>query len=411
MANRRTWRRYVRHAVGPFDQGVTSIGNFVLSVAIASTSSAEAFGQFALLYSFYWFLTGLCRAIIGESALSETSEERRAHLTSAPLYLALVVGVVGACVAVAVGLIFNTPLLAFGAITFPFLIAQDVSRYIAFGLSRSGVALLSDVVMLALQVSIGLTGTLLLGFVGAESWTISWGVGALVGLIVSIVLLGLGRRPRGTFAWIVHHRRLSSSVGAEFFLNTGSQQLIVFLIPLFAGLSVLGSLKAAQVAVGPLNVLLTSLSLILLPLLFRAFKSGDLKRAQRSYAISVATIGAVALIYGLVLWLLPGSVLSALFGASWAGAMPAALIIVAQTFATGAAQVGSYMLRAAGNAPRSTILRAAVLPAVLVLPILGAVLMGTEGAAWGLLISSAIAAVLWSVTVAVMMRRLNRAVV
>lgn len=392
-------KRHSRLALGPLDQGVTSIGNFVLSIAIASTSTVGQFGQFALLYSLYWFLTGLCRAIIGESALSEDGESRRKEILSAPLYLGLGIGVLGGAVGIALGIAFSTPLLAFGSIAFPFLIAQDVSRYVAFTFKAPSTALASDLIMLAVQIFLGAILTIALNLDAAPSWIGAWGLGALAGLTFAVVKMRMGRNPRGTRAWLVHHRKLSSSVGIEFFLNTGSQQLVVFLIPIAAGLGVLGSLKAAQVAIGPLNVLLTSLSLLVLPLLFRAFGDADVGRAKKIYAISLSVVTLAGIVYAAVIALLPESVLASLFGPSWAGAMPAAVIIAAQTIATGIAQVGAYMLRSAGFAARSTILRGIVLPFVLVLPILGAVQLGSTGAALGLLVSSCISAIVWTVTV------------
>jgi O-antigen/teichoic acid export membrane protein len=381
------------------DQGVTSISNFVLSVAVASVSSTATFGQFALLYSFYWLTTGFCRAAFGESVISDARSDHAPGTRSAPLFLALVVSVAVGTLGTILGVVFGLPIVAFGCLFLPLLVLQDVARYIAFALSRARVALASDLCMLLAQISLGLLLTLLLRVEPAFAWIVGWAAGGLAGLSIAVFRLKLGREPRHTVTWMAKHKVLSGSVGAEFLLNTGSQQFVNFLLPVVSSLTSLAYLKAAQVSIGPLNVLMSGIGLVLLPALFRVSKHIDKSKISRLLLGALGGLAVLSAMYLVIILILPRGLLDLAFGPSWSGAMPAAAIVVAQMLAMGVSQYCGYALRALGKPLRSTALSALVVPLTISLPLVGAHLYGATGAAMGLFVPSAASAILWPLAV------------
>ena len=167
----------------------------------------------------------------------------------------------------------------------------------------------------------------------------------------------------------------------DFALNMGAVNLAIFLVGGIVGVVGVGALRAAQVLLGPLNLLTAGISAFGLPVL--AGRAGAGGRLARSAALGSLASGAVAGTWVVVLLLIPSSLGVRILGDSWSGAHSvlagSGVVSVAVAFVLGAS-LGLKALRRADLMLRVTCLQA---PLMLGLGALGAWQGGAVGAAWG----------------------------
>src|SRR5579859_5986340 len=143
---------------GAADQGMSSLTNFLLSVYVARTLGAVAFGAFSLAYVTYAFALNASRGLCTDPFVVRFSGTylptwRRAVARCTGT--ALIVGlVVGACAIVAGRLLGGTAGLGFIALglTLPGLLLQDSWRYAFFAQGRGHHAFINDTVWAAVLV-------------------------------------------------------------------------------------------------------------------------------------------------------------------------------------------------------------------------------------------------------------------
>ena len=377
------------------DQGLSSASNMLLSVAVASSVSASAFGRFAILYSIYLLLLGLMRAAILDPLLITS----RNVLAKAPVHLIAVVcgGLLGVA-GIPIGLVLlATPLDVTWAVFFlalPFLLLQDALRYVAFLAKRPGRAVLLDTVWLVVMA--GATALSLTGVIsGTATIVAGWGLGALVSVLVGLAVFGI--RPQ-RLALRTHLREVwpvSGGLIGDFALSSASSQVLVFMLPLVAGTALLGSLKAAQVANGPLHIATAAAAVMCLPLVADAVDAGNGRRgALRIGRTAGAVLATVALVYGAFLVLVPAEVGRALFGESWdTGWLVAAVSL--QQVAIGAMQGALLVLRGSRNTAKAFRVRLAITPLNVLLPVVLTALGGRTGLIIGMIFTSSATAVIW----------------
>jgi len=377
------------------DQGLSSASNMLLSVAIASSVSASAFGRFAILYSIYLLLLGLARAAVLDPLLITS----RNVLSGAPVHLIAVAGTaVLGVLGIPIGLVLlATPLEASWGVFFlalPFLLLQDALRYVAFLSKRPGRAVLLDtvwLVVMAVAAALSLTGVM----TGTASIIASWGLGALVSVLVGLAVFRLKpeRLPLRTHmksVWPV-----SGPLIGDFGLSSASSQILVFMLPLVAGTALLGSLKAAQVANGPLHIATAAAAVICLPLVADAVDAGNGPRAAlRIGRLAGATLAVVALSYGALLLLMPDGFGRALFGESWGTGWLVAAVSLQQV-AIGAMQGALLILRGSRNTRRALHVRLAITPVNVLVPVLLTAVWGRAGLIAGIVGTASVTAVIW----------------
>ena len=380
-----------KHLATFADQGITSLTTMVVSTLVASQSTAAGFGEFAVFYSILWLGMGLVRAAIGESSFATDSDgERGLRPNGGAISLGLLSGLIVAAVALVVGSAMGSAIVTLGGVASVFIIGQDISRYLCFSLNRAHLALASDSLMLATLVAIGL----LLPGVGGERWMLAWGISALLGLACVVLIVKPTFGPRSTRIWVRTHGKLSRLVALDFMILSGAQQLIVLVIPLIASLSVLGSLKAGQVAIAPLNVLLSAVSLAVLPAMYRNPSS-----SLKMWVAACVAIGAASITYVGALFLMPHGWLTIALGDSWAVGSQVVWILGLQFVPMAIAQIGGYIMRVLGFARLNIVWRCIVLPATVFPPLFGAAIAGATGAAWGLVVGAGCSALTWALLV------------
>ncbi|MGY1987072.1 hypothetical protein ACI792_12670 [Blastococcus sp. SYSU DS0669] len=382
------------------DQAISSASNMLLSVAIATGVSAAVFGEFALIYSIYWLLLGGTRAAVLDPLLIT----QRNVLKGAPVHLVAAVSAtaVGA-LGIPVGLLLlATPLDLAWAVFFlglPVLLLQDALRYVGFLEQRPGRAVLLDGVWLVVMVVatvLALTGAI----AGTAAVLALWILGALLADVIGLVTFGIRREPVRLRARLKAMWPVSGPLLGDFALSSGSGQLTIFVLPLVAGTALLGQLKAAQVANGPLNITVAAASVICLPMVASAVEA-DARRALRIGRMASLALAGVAVVYGTALVLLPESVGRALFGESWGSGWLVAAVS-AQMVLFGVTHGALLAMRGSRNTAAALRVRIAVAPIAVVLPVALTAVWGRNGLMAGLVIAAAtMSLVSWLVAVRV----------
>jgi len=396
-------------ALTMFDQAATSVSNFALSLVVAHYSHARAIGVFAIVESTYILSQGLVRSLSSDCLLtrSETDDGIMVRYESAGYIAALI-----ASSAVAVCLLAVSPLLtsafavpmAIFALCFPFMAAQDFSRYIGISRLDPEYAIRLDIATLLLFVAefvvLRATHHLSLPWLWG-SWTVAY---AMVGLTtMRRHLIVRGARHLLAF-WVRSERAVALRFAGQFMLVTSWLYLIFYLIVFVLSISAVGAVKLAQLAIAPLVVVGAGLQAALTSIASKRFRS-DRRHAMRFLFLAGVAMWSLIALWTLVAYLMPRHLGVIAFGPTWPKArvyLPYVGIGFAFSVFTGAANAGLRALRAA-----KVFLRLAVVMApVFFLPTLGgAAVWGPLGFSIGLVVVMATyAALSWGVLVRIARR-------
>lgn len=385
------------------DQATSSLTNLIPGLYAAHALTVSDFGLFGLIQVSFVLVLGAVRACSTEVVLADPKLAKADGLGAVdlPVVAVVVTALVG------VTLVFmgvTTAGLVWASIAVVSMLVQDALRLLAFALGRAAVALFSDVLWL-----VGTVVVLSAAWLGAidtslESITLAWAGPSAVGALVSAALLGWAPRLMRGARLLRNQRKQASVFLADWALRYGSAQIATYGLGLLGGLSSVAGIRAAQLILGPVNVIFQGLQLAVTPSAARLVDipsrlSATLRR------LSVA-LGAGALTVGLVAYALPVNVTTRILG-DQAGPMkavvlPLAIALTATGLMTGS-NIGLRILRAG----RALIVARSTSAAITLLG--GAVgLWGAGsplGGLWGLGIGSLVAVALWEGAFASVLRR------
>lgn len=409
MGNRELSRftRLMRLGWGIADQGISSLMSLAVGVVAARALSAQAFGGFALALAAYLICLGTSRALNSEPFVvrfSGSSPGDRAVSRDAA-GAAVIVGVVLGVVLVGAGLeapgSLGEALVAMG-IVLPILLLQDCFRFIAFATRRGKIAFLGETAW-ALALLVALVLLSLLGIHRVSAYALAWGGTAAFGALVTGTGLRVLPRPRNAPAWWRSQRDLAPRYLGEFTALNGASQFSAYLIGWIAGLIAAGSLRGAQVLMGPMTTLFLGISLFATPEGVVLAQRSD-RSVVRFGRLLSAALGLMALVWAVTLMMLPNSVGHALLGSSWNGAREVLPGVGLSMVATGLSTGPFIGLRAFAAARRSLRVRVTIAPLTLIGAGLGAVVAGARGGALGMAIAVWIAFVYWQIQFAAELR-------
>lgn len=390
LATRLSW--------GLVDQAVSSLTNFAVGFVVARSLGAVEFGVFALAWAAYTGVLNLSRGLASDPFVirfNGTSPERwRAALRKAT-GTALVVGIVLGCVGVGGGLAVGGDVghafAAVGAIM-PALLVQDAWRYGFFAAGRGRDACLTDVVWAA-----ALVPGILLALIhpGVVVFLVAWGASAGVSALYGCVRARALPRPTSVMPWLREQRDLGFRYVIENVSNSGAGQVRTFGLGVITGLVAVGSVRGAELLLGPFLAVLMGLSLVAVP---EAARIANANRARLpAFCLALGGVQAVAaLTWGLgVYFLLPDSIGFRLLGEVWPAAstliLPATLTAAFAGLDSGA----STGLRALGAARRSLRAQLVTSTAYITCALVGAALAGAYGASWGTALGCALGLAIW----------------
>ena len=385
---------------GVADQGISSFGNLALGLIVARSLGPQGFGAFSLAYVTFGFLVSASRGPSTDPLLVRFSGTDRAgwrRATKAATATALCFGVVAGIGCIAVGLALprgaGAGLVALG-FGLPGILLQDSYRFAWFAQGRGDKAFVNDALWAVLQLGVVLALDVT-GRASVVSCVLTLGATASVAALVGLLQSGVRPAPSRVPAWLVAHRDLGLRYLAENVSIGGARQVRFFAVGALAGLAAVGSIRAAEMLMGPFLVLLSGVSQVAVPeakvVLDRS--PGRLARfcllLGAVPAVAAAAWGvAVAIVFPLG----PGRLL---LGDLW-GPASTLLVPVTGCMILGCFQnAGTAGVRALGASRRS--LSAQLWNAGLYLlgGTVGAALGGAAGSCWGVLVAGAVGCLIW----------------
>jgi O-antigen/teichoic acid export membrane protein len=385
---------------GVGDQIVSSLSNFVVVLYVVRVLGATQFGAFTLAYVTYGFALSAARGLATsplQVRFSGVDDKSWRGAVSGCTGTALAVGLVlGGCV-LAVGILLTGPvsgaLVALG-ITLPGLLLQDSWRHAFFAHGRGGQAFLNDSVW-ALALVPGLLVLRATDHQSASSYILIWGLTAGVAALVGPLQARVVPRLSQARVWLSTHRDLALPYLAETAASPAAGQLRTYAVGVILGLAAAGYLQAGSTLLGPFMVLFFGIALVTVPEAVRALRRSD--RHLRLFCLLAAIVlGCLCLIWGgSLLVLLPLGLGDVVLGSTWHHAyalvLPLTLAVAGSCVSTGAT-AGLHALKAPGRS-----LRAGLISAVLYLlfGVVGAVVWGLPGTAYGIVIATWLGAVCW----------------
>jgi len=389
-----------RASWGVADQALSSLTNFALGILVARSATTAGFGAFSIVFTTFTVTLGLSRALTSEPLMVRYSGSARpvwqrgtAAATGTALAVGVAVGFICGLVGwMIVGGTLGAPFLALGA-TLPGLLLQDCWRYAFFANGEGRKAFMNDALCAAVLVVV--FGALIRsGGASIGLLVLAWGGASTVGAIVGVLQSSVAPTPQRGRRWASRHRDLIPRYVGEFVASSGGGQLSVYGVGLIAGLGTLGSLRAAYLMFGPLQVLFVGVALVAVPELVRVLRQSprDLQLASGGLSMLLAT---VALGWGVAVMLTPAPLGRAILGPVWSAAHPLAIALTVGWIASGIIAGAAAAIRASAAARRGLTARVAGSLLGVGGAIIGVTLDGARGAAWGLALAACVECAFW----------------
>jgi O-antigen/teichoic acid export membrane protein len=310
---------------------------------------------------------------------------------------ALAVGVVTGVLCVVAGLLLPDPLgpvyLALG-VGLPGLVLQDSWRFAFFASGRGFSAFTNDLFWSVLLVLV-LVDMHYRGGGSAVLCLLAFGGTATLAAVLGGIQARTVPRPLRTMRWLRTHRDLSVRYFLENVSISGAALLRSFVLGAVAGLAAVGYVRASEILMGPILVLLAGLSQVAVPEASRVFH-GTSGHLRRFCLVLGGAQAATAATWGLILMTVfplgPGPALLKDLWVPTEQLLPAiTLTVVGISFVTAAAAG----LRAMGISRRSLRAQLTGSAAYVIGASIGAVLGGALGASWGVAAAMFLSALVW----------------
>jgi O-antigen/teichoic acid export membrane protein len=385
-----------RAAWGLLDQALSSLTNFVLVVMVARSVQPRQFGVFALVLAVYFVALGLSEGVATAPLSVRYSDVTGVRFREAAVHAAgtaLAFGCIGGLACLLLGVAIPGVSFAFGllAVSLPGLLLQDAWRFTFVAQGRPGQAALNDALWAVLQIG----GSLVVVLTARGSTPVFvgiWGGAATVAAVCGAAQLPGLPRPSQALHWLREHRRLAWRYAAEALLVRGSLQLALILLGGVAGVAAVGALRGAQVLFSPLNLVYLGGLLVAVP---EAVRILDSHRFRGLVALVSIGTGLLAILWAVIVALLPYRIGLQLLGQSWPSARPLVLLVAIQNLAT-AVSIGPQVgLRAMAAASQSLACQLAYAGLLVASAGMGAFIGGVWGAATGIAISTLAGALVW----------------
>lgn len=381
-------------AQGIGSQGLSSLSNFALTVAVAHASSPEEFGAFAVAHSLAVLAIPIVRSSVGET-LAVTDHAGRAGMGAG----AIAGVVVGACLAVGAFLAAG-PLagwLGAFALAVPLMVLQDTARSVAFARHRPAVAVRSDAVWLAVQTA-GWAVAVAFGQGTVVVLFAIWVVGALSGTLAVLPTVEVPSPAAGA-RWLRVNRRVVSGLTVDTVLAMAPHHGTLYTLGITAGLPAAGAMRGMETLYGPIRSALLGVRAVGLPEASR--RKADGRRRMHGYVVRM-TVAMVTLAAAVAtaLSFLPDSVGRLALDEVWVQASTVAVPIGVGVVCTAALTGVRLSLRALHALRELLMLRTFHVTLATVAGVGGAVVGGLQAAAWGLAVAAALAVVMgWAIVV------------
>jgi O-antigen/teichoic acid export membrane protein len=385
---------------GVADQGVSSVGNFALGIAVARALRPEDFGAFALALVTYGVVLNASRGLATDPMVVRFSRAERAawrRAVSTATGTALSVGAASGIGCVLVGLALPDPargaLVALGC-GLPGLMLQDAWRFAFFSAGQPAKAMVNDLAWGTLQIAM-VVGLVLTGRATVVTCVLAFGGSAALAAGFGWWQLRLRPRPDLIRSWLTQQRSLGGRYLVENVSISGARQLRMSAIAALVGLAAVGQVRAAEILMGPFMVILMGVSQVAVPEAVHVLHRSP-SRLTRFCLYLGGAQALAALAWGAAMFVLvPGGLGHLLLGDLWAGAF-ALLLPVLLNMAIGCFENGAISgVRALGASRHSLAAQLSNAGLYLVGGIGGAAVNGAAGSCWGVAGASTIATAIW----------------
>ena len=259
-----------RAAWGIADQGLSSLSNFALSILIARSASASAFGGFTVSLTAYAIILQVVRGLAGlplsvrYSTVSNTEWRLRASWAAgAALAIAAILGLVATATGLVLGGELGIPMIVLG-VSLTGLMVQDTWRFSFFAARRGESAFVNDGVWTFAFLAVVAAGLAFFS-IGATAMMIVWGVTATLAAIYGCVQVGTVPRPLRSRVWFADTKDIGLRFAIETLIVTSGSQGAFFFIGIFSGLASLGAVRGAYTLQGALNILFFGITIMGIP--------------------------------------------------------------------------------------------------------------------------------------------------
>ncbi len=394
--------------MGIGDSGISSLGNLATNILAARILLPDQFGLFSITLLIGIILVGVSRALCGDPltllySAAEPSERRAAFADVAG---AGILGTVAAfpLVAAVVTLVMvasrgtwssGASLGLALASVMPALVGQELMRAVSYARGQSWTAFANSATWTVLLV----VALLVVRPHRAPVFILLWGLTALGGVAVGLVLNHV--RPRATIpgTWFRRSRHLSRKLLADFGLTQVTAEGSLVLISLVAGAAEAGLVRKGQIPLTPVIVLTNGLIAMAQPALVRQVGAGrTLAQVRRAaYRLGLAALaGSMGL--GLLVSVIPTRWMVELVGDQWPLARPLVLVLSLYLGLGAFSGAVGIALRAVGRLGAQLRARAFLTPISLALVFLGA-FGGARWATMGLCASLICVTLTWVVLI------------
>jgi D-aspartate ligase len=384
--------------LGVVDQALVSLANFGLGVVVARLVAPTEFGAFGLAFATYLVALNIARGFATGPLMirfSSRDAEEFAPAAAKATGLALLLGLLSGAICLILGLVFQPPLSGgfIGlAVALPGLLLQDALRHVLFTARRGRLAILNDLVWTVVLVPL-IAIVVVSGNVSVFALVVCWGAGAAAAAIVGTLRTGLVPRMREAISWWREHWDITPGFLMSELIQMGGTQLVQFAIGGLVGLSAAGSLRGAEILLGPTSMLTMSVGLTMVPAASRL--TGALPRLRRLAVRLSVVLGLAGAIWGAMLFFLPTAIGQQILGASWDGARSVLVPIILFSTLTLLSTGPKIALRALEDASRT--LQVSTFGAAITVSsaVVGAFAAGVIGGAWGLAFGGLVSVVAW----------------
>jgi O-antigen/teichoic acid export membrane protein len=369
------------------DQALSSLSNAGLSIVVARSVGVNEFGTYSVVLLVFTFSIGLSRTLVTDPLVirfSSSSPADRKAATAHAAGAALVLGLVGSLLCLGAAVVLGGPLgtaLSALAVVLPLILVQDTWRYGFFADNRPSAATVNDLLWTVLQF--GTVAVLIsTGLNQVGPLVLAWGGSAAAAAILGAWQAGVVPSPAQARPWFRTHHQLASRLAADYVINTGAVNLALVLVGSTLGIAALGALRAAQVLLGPLQLLTSGVTAFVLPVFSRRVSRGA--SIVRPASITAAVVAPISLAWVALLLVLPDAAGQELLGATWDRARDALLPLGAMMVILSLVMGAGLGLKALGRSDlvlRITLVQA---PLIILLTWAGAEAGGVAGAAAGL---------------------------
>ncbi|MFE2104959.1 hypothetical protein ACFXAF_03640 [Kitasatospora sp. NPDC059463] len=398
---------------GLADQAVSSMTNFAVGVFVARSLGVTAFGVFSLAWLTYGLVLNVARGLATDPLMVRFSGVPEALWRSAAARssgTALVIGSsLGAgCLLVGLGLGGRIgPAFVSLGLALPALLLQDSRRFAFFAAGAGRKAFTNDLVqgvaLVPAMVVAARVGTV-------AAFLLAWGAAAAVAAGYGFLQSGIRPRVTGARGWLREQRDLGSRYLVENVSLSAAGQLRAYGLGAIAGVGAVGTVRGAELLLGPFLALLMGLSLVTV-----AEAARVLRQASHRLGGFCLRLGggqaAAALLWGGALLLMPDRLGELVLGDVWHSSsqliVPATLGVAGAGLGTGAA-AGLRALAAARRSLRCQLFASAC---YLGGGLGGAALAGTAGSAWGVATATACGSAVWWQQLRAALREHHRALV